>query len=973
MTTLPNESSQLHEPPPNQPFSIQEPDSVWIIQSGKLDLFLVRENDGQPAGARDHFLRLTAGQAAFSMEAVKNCHTAVIATAAPDTQLIRLSRDALRRASRVAMSNTDGDPLPLLQEWIINLSRAAAIGTPTPSSFEIPETSAIVEVGDTPKPILQIKGVAWIRHLSGSSRFLNDSDIEMIGGPEYFPVSRFGWLQPAPGSRIQAVDSTQWQRSDPEWSALDKFHEVIFRKLLSNREVAEDKHKSRLRLQAASDAVTVRNALQSLASPLHDSDSEFAIENLPAADPLLRSCQIIGKRLDVKVVPPSLSSGNVSSTKDYVAAIAKASDLRHRVVVLKGKWWTSSSGPLLAFRESDGQPVALLPARYGGFDSHDPNSNTVVKVGAALALSLNGFAYTFYRPLPPTKLSLWDVLRFGFSDTKRELLTVVVMGVCAGLLGMVFPIATGVIFDSIIPGAQRGQLLGICAMLVIATLATSMFMIVRNLAMLRLEGKMGSALQAAVWDRLLRLPVPFFRRYTSGDLADRSSGISSILRVLTGSAIFAILSGVFSVFSFALLFYYSWPLALVASGLVLVIFVRSGFSIYIEMRAQRQIALLRGRISGMLLEFIGNIARLRVSGAETRAFAVWAKEFAAQTRVRVQAEKIANNLAIFNAAFPVITLAILFSCAAQLMGHPLLHALTTGTFLAFLAAFTQFQSATLGMTSAVESALSIVPLYVRAGPIFETLPEVAKTNRAPGNLTGAIELNHVSFRYHPDMPLVLNDVSLAIKPGQFVAIVGPSGSGKSSLLRLLLNFEKPEAGSIYFDGQDLAGLDIQAVRSQMGVVLQSARLSSGSIFENIIGSGPFTLDDAWEAARSAGIEKDIREMPMGMHTVVSEGGANISGGQRQRLLIARAMVKKPRIFLFDEATSALDNQTQAVVSRSLEGFSATRIVVAHRLSTIVNADKIFVVEKGTIVQSGTPAELSSADGLFRELAKRQLA
>jgi ABC-type bacteriocin/lantibiotic exporter with double-glycine peptidase domain len=252
------------------------------------------------------------------------------------------------------------------------------------------------------------------------------------------------------------------------------------------------------------------------------------------------------------------------------------------------------------------------------------------------------------------------------------------------------------------------------------------------------------------------------------------------------------------------------------------------------------------------------------------------------------------------------------------------------------------------------------------------LPEVSETNKHPSELQGAIEVSHLKFRYQADGPLVVRDVSLAARPGEFVAIVGPSGSGKSSLFRLLLGFERPESGAIYYDAQDLAGLDAQAVRQQMGVVIQNARVASGSIFDNIIGSAPLTIDDAWEAARGAGLAEDISQMPMGMYTIVSEGGGNLSGGQRQRLLIARAIVRKPRIFLFDEATSALDNRTQAKVSRTLEALQSTRIVIAHRLSTIVNADRIFVMEKGVLVQIGSYRELADQEGLFRALVKRQL-
>jgi ATP-binding cassette subfamily C protein len=299
--------------------------------------------------------------------------------------------------------------------------------------------------------------------------------------------------------------------------------------------------------------------------------------------------------------------------------------------------------------------------------------------------------------------------------------------------------------------------------------------------------------------------------------------------------------------------------------------------------------------------------------------------------------------------------------------------LSTGAFLAFMAAFVQFSTGALELSSALISVLAVIPLYERAKPILTSLPEVVTTQTAPPELTGNIDIHHMSFRYRDEGPLVLRDLSLGIASGQFVALVGPSGSGKSTLFRLLLGFETPRSGAIYYDGQDLTDLDVQSVRRQIGVILQNSRLMTGSIFRNIVGDGTLTIDDAWEAARQAGLEEDLKTMPMGMHTVVSEGGGGLSGGQRQRLLIASAIVRKPRVLLFDEATSALDNRTQAIVSQSLKALNATRVVIAHRLSTVMHADRICVLDKGSLVESGSYDELMAQGGLFTQLAKRQLS
>jgi ABC-type bacteriocin/lantibiotic exporter with double-glycine peptidase domain len=284
-----------------------------------------------------------------------------------------------------------------------------------------------------------------------------------------------------------------------------------------------------------------------------------------------------------------------------------------------------------------------------------------------------------------------------------------------------------------------------------------------------------------------------------------------------------------------------------------------------------------------------------------------------------------------------------------------------------------FMGAALDLTATAVGLVGLIPTWERAKPILDAVPEFDLDKPDPGELTGRIEVSHLTFRYTEDGPLILDDVSLEARPGQFIALVGPSGAGKSTLLRILLGFDLPDSSSVYYDRHDLATIDVTAVRRQIGVVLQSSRLTAGDIYTNIVGSGSYALEDAWDAARMAGFEDEIRAMPMGLHTVVSEGGGTLSGGQRQRLLIARALVTRPRVLLFDEATSALDNRAQQIVSESIDRLHATRIVIAHRLSTIRNADRIYVLDGGRVVQSGTFDELMAEPGLFADLAARQEA
>jgi NHLM bacteriocin system ABC transporter ATP-binding protein len=489
---------------------------------------------------------------------------------------------------------------------------------------------------------------------------------------------------------------------------------------------------------------------------------------------------------------------------------------------------------------------------------------------------------------------------------------------------------------------------------------------------------MDYSVQAGVWDRLLNLPSTFFREYTAGDLTDRALGVEQIRQAISQSGTQAIVGAISAVITGIFLFSYSLQMAAIAMVLLAIGVLLPCSINFLQLRNQRRMFRMRGLITGLVLQLISGVAKIRVSGAEDSAFREWTRKFSAQKRLAFRVGFLANIIQVFGRVFPVIATAIIFFAYGWLRDQATANhdkfGMTTGQFVAFNGVFMNVLSSMLALSGVVLELLIIFPLFQRLRPIIQTQPETDEAKAHPGELSGEVEVYHLSFRYTAEGPLILKDVSLLIRPGEFVALVGGSGSGKSTLLRLLLGFEKPESGAILYDSQELSSLDLREVRRQIGVVLQSSKLMPTDIYRNIIGSHTtLTLNDAWEAARMAGLDRDIKNMPMGMNTVVSEGGGTFSGGQRQRLMVARALVNRPRIVFFDEATSAMDNETQRTVTDSLDAMQATRIVIAHRLSTIINADRIFVLQYGELVQSGSYTELMNQAGPFADLARRQLA
>lgn len=947
----------------DRPFLL-DADDVWLVAAGSVDVFAVRLGERGPVGPRTHLVRMGEGRAMFGRARADGDRWGLLAVGMSGGEVIRVSRGELE----------GGDPRTgaaavLLAQWVDSLYAAMARDKLPAISIELP-LGGEREVAQGQN--LRVREeLAWVTHIEGVSRLMGTPGLEL--GTDLVPVSRRAWFAAGAPSRLVVVDTQAVASVSEVWRGLDRLYDLVTRFAEVSTRDADAAMHERMRQRGAAQQALLSETCEQLASTMDGADraapAERAITMDALESPLLASCRMVGRALGL-VIKGDPRTHDGTTKRDSFAGILGASRVRTRRVALRGSWWTEDSGPLLAFRSPDKQPVALL-GDGAMYQLHDPAKRSVTRVDQAVAEQLEPFAYSFYRPFLDAALRMRDVVRFGLRGVRRDIVVIAAMVICAALVSVVPAIATGVLFNTVIPGAQRSELLQMTGILLACAGANALFAVAQRVALLRIETRASATLQAAVWDRLLSLPLPFFRGYASGDLASRAMAVDAIRQVASGATIAALVGGVSAMGNFALMFVYSTELAGWATLILGVVLLVSLAGSLVQLRPQRAIAKSQSKLLGLVLQLLTSIAKLRVAAVEVPAFALWVRQFSVQRRLQYRARVVSSWLAAFHASVPVLSCVIIFALALSLITDT--HELQTGDFMAFLTAFTACSGGILASTPALVSMLNTLPLYEQATPIFKTLPEVVAGKSDPGPLLGDIEIQHATFRYQADGPLILRDVSVRIQAGEFVAFVGPSGSGKSTLLRLLLGFETLEGGAIFYDGQELGGLDVQAVRRQMGVVLQSGRLMSGDIFTNIIGASAATIEQAWAAARMAGLAEEIEAMPMGMHTVVSEGGGTLSGGQRQRLLIARAIVARPRIVLFDEATSALDNRTQAIVSASLESLQATRIVVAHRLSTIVNAHRIFVMERGRLVQTGTFAELMAEKGPFAELAKRQIA
>ena len=651
-----------------------------------------------------------------------------------------------------------------------------------------------------------------------------------------------------------------------------------------------------------------------------------------------------------------------------VLDIARVSHFPCREIVLEENWHKADAGALLVLFGEGKEMAACVPRGQCGYMLYR-NGQKPVKLTRALAEACAPKAYMVYRPFPEDALTKGKLLKYCLGAMRTaDVLAVSLLTVISSLIGLLLPTLNQKLYDTYIPNGQGGMIVQICFLILSFLAGNIIFSILKGIGQFRISSHIQCQVQNAVYYRVFQLPESFFRRYESADLAKRILELGQLAQNAADLGITLLFSVVTSVFYFWKMFTYSARLSLVSLFLSLAFAgVISVISSY-QLQHERKVMELDGRSDSVLFQFLQGMDKVRISGIEERAVYEYLKPYVEQ---RKEEMKIGRSSGLLSAISQISEQAVclaLYAVAYHLFG------ITMGVFVAFTSAFGYVSQAIEELTDGIVSYQRLKPMYERVREILETAPETDEGKQLPGDISGQIAINHVSFAYDEGSPMIFEDLSLDFREGEYVGIVGGSGCGKSTLLKLLLGFERPMAGRIYYDSQDMADVNLQELRKKFGVVLQDGELISGSIFDNIALTAPWAgYQDVEQVVQQVGLEQDIAHMPMGLQTLVSEGCNTISGGQKQRILIARAIINRPKLVFFDEATSALDNITQGMVCKALEEMDATRIVIAHRLSTIQRCDRILVLEKGKVVEEGDYEGLMAHKGLFYRLASRQVA
>ncbi len=954
----------------NQPVNLDDPDSIWFIDQGSVNLFLLELKDGIEQAAPQFLMSresgwLLPGVSPYRDDDANGTTLHLIAKGSPVTSLKRLPASVLKQADPAEVGRQ-------IDTWLSAMTDTLARFTkPLPRPTKLAKPGRI-ETGAN--CILSVRqSVVWVTKPAQSSFLLMDivdqADVVRASGENevLIPLTRTSWITLFDETTLTGVTTDTLAARGELMSALASFHAVALNLEQLNRRLAVVDVVNLERARTTSRRTAETKARQRLFN-IYDLpvDRELAIENTEMADAL----QIIGQREKINFNFPVRSTPSAAPVT--LNDVLNASGVRARRVQFKneGKWWWGNSGSILAFRAEDDRPVALVPSLFGRYREIDPRSKRNVRLTAERAKALKNEAWMFYRPLPAGDVQTSSILKFAFHGAGADIARLVVTGLVHGLTRFAPALALGFVANEIVAGAGAQSLYALVVALVGFGLLSALFHILQSTTMMRLQTRSTSRIEAAFWDHLMRLPSSILQRYPAGDLAMSGMSFQKMCDSLQGTVADSFLSIIFLLPIFGVIFLYDATLGTITlafsllSLLITVVLGLCQISPYSRMiNASR-------RVTGRLFEIIRGITKLRVENAEASAFAIWARNYREQKRAEIELGALEEHSQAFSAALPFLAAGTLLFAVMTGTGQ----SVAVGDFLVIYALFLIFQSAVARLGESFGTIAATLPALEQIRPLLNTTPEIESAGEPIEFLGGDVLFDRISFRYDTDGPLILDDVTIHARAGEFIAIAGESGAGKSTIFRLALGMDRPSAGAVYYDGRDLRHLNLKQVRQNIGSVPQSVRLHPQDLWDNVVGHHESVESGEISAALSiSGIEDEIKHMPMGMMTMVGTSSAVLSGGESQRIMIARSVIRNPRIILFDEATNWLDNESQAQVLENLSKLNTTRIVIAHRLTTLKKADRIYVLQAGKVVQCGSYMELMETDGLFKDLVKRQIA
>ena len=954
----------------NLPLKLDDPDSVWFIDRGAVNLFLVEFENGLEQAPPQHLMRresgwLLPGVAPDERGNDDGTTLSLIAKGLPDTLLKQLPASLLAEVDPAELAEQTDTWLTAITE---TLSRFAS-RLPRPTALAEPGMSQTL----TPGTLSVRRGVVWVPEPPpGASLYMDivdQAELAVASDPHnaVIPLTRTSWLTLFDEVTLSGKSTETLAQQGLLLPALASFHAVAFALERLNRRLAVVDEANLERARTTSRRTAEKVARQRLFN-IYDLpiDRDTKVEDTALADAL----HVIGRHEGIDFRIPVRSGP--SEPPVGLVDILDASGVRARRVRFKaeGDWWRGDSNAILGFRAEDGQPVALLPGMFGRYREFDPVSKRSIRISADRAGTLAEEAWVFYRPLPSGNVKPADLLKIALHGSTPDLARLVIAGLPGGLIKLVPALALGFVANHIATGGSAGALYAVAVTVAAFGLLGALLHLLQSTAMMRLEGRSASRVEAAFWDRLMRLPPSILHRQPAGDLAMSGMTFQNLRDGLQGVVADSLLSVIFLLPVFGVIFFYDATL-----GLIVLAFSLASLLITVVLGLRqaapygRMISAAR-RVAGRLFQIVGGIAKLRVENAEGSAFAIWARDYREQKRAEIRLGALEGHSRAFGDALPFLAGGVLLFAVVAVGNRNL----PVGDFLVVYIVFITFQSAIARLGESFGTLAAMLPAFDQMRPLLAAVPEAEVGGEPVEYLGGDILFDRISFRYDPDGPLILDDVTLRARPGEFIAIAGASGAGKSTLFRLALGIDRPTAGAVYYDGRDLRHLNLKQVRRKIGAVPQSVGLHPQDIWDNLVSHHDnVASDDVWTAVRIAEVEDEIKGMPMGMMTMVGTSGAVLSGGESQRVTIARSVIGSPRIMLFDEATNWLDNESQAKVMRNLTTLTSTRVVIAHRLSTLQQADLIYVLQTGSVVQSGTFDELMEVEGVFRELVKRQIA